>query len=62
MYTRVAEEWLRDQPGLRPLQREFLDEALAFYQAFARVQDEDPERIEQAMALRRVGDINERAE
>ena len=60
MYTRVAEEWLFDQPGLQPLQREFLQEALAFYQAFAGQQGEDPEaRIEQARALRRVGEIND---
>ena len=60
MYTRVAEEWLGDQPGLRPLQREFLQEALAFYQEFARQQGEDPEaQIEQAVALRRVGDIED---
>jgi serine/threonine protein kinase/tetratricopeptide (TPR) repeat protein len=60
MYTRVAEKWLVDQPGLRPLQREFLQEALAFYQEFARQQGEDPDaRIEQAVALRRVGDIQD---
>ncbi len=60
MYTRVAEKWLVDQPGLRPLQREFLEEALAFYQEFARVQGEDHGvRIEQAVALRRVGDIQD---
>ena len=60
MYTRVAEEWLVDQPGLRPLQREFLEEALAFYQEFAGQQGANPEaRIEQAVALRRVGDIED---
>jgi eukaryotic-like serine/threonine-protein kinase len=60
MYTRVAEKWLFDQPGLTPLQREFLQEALAFYQEFARQQSEDPEaQIEAAVALRRVGDIDE---
>ncbi len=60
MYTRVAERWLVDQPGLRPIQREFLQEALAFYQEFARQQGEEIEaRIEQAIALRRVGDIED---
>jgi eukaryotic-like serine/threonine-protein kinase len=60
MYTQVAEKWLVDQPGLRPLQREFLEDALAFYQEFAREHARDPEaRIEQALALRRVGDIEE---
>ena len=60
MYTQVAEKWLVDQPGLRPLQREFLQEALAFYQEFAGQQGEDPEaQIEQAVALRRVGEIED---
>ncbi len=60
MYTRVAEKWLVEQPGLRPLQREFLQEALAFYREFAGQSGEDPEaRIEQAVALRRVGDIED---
>ena len=58
MYTRVAEKWLRDQPGLRPLQREFLQEALAFYQEFARQRGDDPDCADRAgHALRRVGDI-----
>jgi eukaryotic-like serine/threonine-protein kinase len=60
MYTRVAEEWLIDQPGLRLLQREFLQEALAFYQEFAGQQAEDPDvQIERAVALRRVGEIQD---
>jgi tetratricopeptide (TPR) repeat protein/predicted Ser/Thr protein kinase len=60
MYTRVAEKWLVDQPGLRPLQREFLEDALAFYQEFAGQEDRDPEaRIDQAAALRRVADIED---
>ncbi len=59
MYTRVAEKWLVDQPGLQPLQREFLQEALGFYQEFARQRSEDPDaQIEQAVALVRVGDID----
>jgi serine/threonine protein kinase/Tfp pilus assembly protein PilF len=32
MYTRVASEWLGRQPHLQPLQREFLEKALAYYQ------------------------------
>ena len=31
MYSRVAEEWLDDQPHLTELQREFLEKAAAFY-------------------------------
>jgi tetratricopeptide (TPR) repeat protein len=32
MYTRVAEEWLGSHPRLQPLQREFLEKALEYYQ------------------------------
>lgn len=35
MYTRVAEEWLGPQPRLQPLQREFLEKALEYYQGAA---------------------------
>jgi hypothetical protein len=31
MYTKVAEKWLSSAPGLQPLQREFLEKALGFY-------------------------------
>jgi tetratricopeptide (TPR) repeat protein len=58
MYTRVAQEWLADKPRLRPLQREFLEEALAFYQEFAREGGEDPDaQLDRAATLRRVGDL-----
>jgi len=60
MYTRIAEEWLVNQPGLQPLQREFLEEALAFYQEFARGHGGDPEVLhETALALRRVAEIQD---
>jgi serine/threonine-protein kinase len=36
MYTKVAEEWLADEPQKDPLQKEFLEKALAFYQRQAR--------------------------
>jgi tetratricopeptide (TPR) repeat protein len=42
MYTRVAEKWLQDEPGLEPLQREFLEEALGFYRAFSQDTGDDP--------------------
>jgi tetratricopeptide (TPR) repeat protein len=32
MYTQVAEQWLGPQPRLQPLQRTFLEKALAYYQ------------------------------
>ncbi|HEX8203379.1 MAG TPA: serine/threonine-protein kinase, partial [Isosphaeraceae bacterium] len=42
MFTRVAEEWLGQQAQLEPLQRDFLLEALSFYQQFAREEGRDP--------------------
>jgi tetratricopeptide (TPR) repeat protein len=32
MYTGVAEQWLKQQPRLQPVQRHFLEQALRFYQ------------------------------
>ncbi len=58
MYTEVAEKWLAQQPQLEPLQREFLEQALRFYQAFAEEPGADPElRLAAADAYRRVGAI-----
>src|SRR5262249_27221244 len=36
MFTDVAEKWLSQQPGLEPMQRQFLEEALRFYEEFAK--------------------------
>jgi tetratricopeptide (TPR) repeat protein len=59
MYTRVANKWLADQPKLTEVQREFLEEALTFYQGFARQQGRDPDvRREAAAAYDRVGSIH----
>jgi serine/threonine protein kinase len=61
MYTQVAEQWLAQQPRLEPLQREFLEEALRFYQAFAEDPGADPElRLEAAKAYRRTCDIHDK--
>jgi serine/threonine protein kinase/Flp pilus assembly protein TadD len=58
MYTQVAERWLGEQPHLEPLQREFLEEALHFYQGFAEEHGTDPElRLEAGNAYSRVGAI-----
>jgi len=58
MYTRVAEDWLANQPRLEPLQSEFLIQALRFYEEFARDEGNNPVvRRETALALRRVGAI-----
>ena len=58
MFTQVADKWLAHRPSLEPLQREFLEEALHFYQEFAEEQDTNPEvRLETAHAYLRVGYI-----
>jgi tetratricopeptide (TPR) repeat protein len=58
MYTQVAQKWLSLGGGLTPIQREFLEKALAFYEEFAREQADDPEaQAEAARAASRVGEI-----
>ena len=60
MYTQVAEKWLAQQPKLTPLQREFLEKALAFYQQFAAERDTDPRaRLDAVLARNRVAAIHE---
>jgi tetratricopeptide (TPR) repeat protein/tRNA A-37 threonylcarbamoyl transferase component Bud32 len=57
MYTGVAEDWLEDY--LDPLQHDFLERALAYYQKFAGpMAGQAPVRRETALALLRVGDIH----
>jgi serine/threonine-protein kinase len=59
MYTRVAEEWLADEPHKDPLQQEFLEKALALYEDFARESRDDPAvRRETALAHFRLGQIH----
>jgi serine/threonine protein kinase len=61
MYTEVAEKWLASQPYLKPLQRDFLLKALAFYEDLSRTLGGDPSvRLETAKAYRRVGEIERR--
>src|SRR5262249_17047502 len=51
-------KWLSREGGLTPLQREFLEKALAFYEEFAREKVDDPKaRAEAARAATRVGEI-----
>jgi serine/threonine protein kinase/Flp pilus assembly protein TadD len=58
MYTEVAEKWLANEPGSEKLQREFLEEALRFYQELAGETGEDPAvRRDLANAHRRMGEI-----
>src|SRR5262249_36582025 len=67
MFTEVATEWLNDEPQLSDLQRNFLEEALHFYQELSQEEgDEFALRQETARAYHHVGDIlaklNRRAE
>jgi tetratricopeptide (TPR) repeat protein len=58
MYTEVAEKWLEQKPRLQPLQRQFLEKALRYYQRFAQEPGTSPqERLATAEAYRRVADI-----
>jgi serine/threonine protein kinase len=61
MYTQVAEKWLAHQPQMEPVQREFLEKALAFYTDFAKETSNDPSvRFETARAYRRIAEIQHR--
>jgi tetratricopeptide (TPR) repeat protein len=58
MYTQVAEKWLADQPRMDPLQRQFLEKALDYYERFAQESSTDPAvRREKGQAYHRMGDI-----
>jgi tetratricopeptide (TPR) repeat protein len=58
MFTQVAEKWLVNQPRLEPVQREFLEKALRFYEEFSSQKDTDPSaQLLVADAWRRAGAI-----
>jgi serine/threonine-protein kinase len=57
-FTRVSEEQLLGQPGLLPLRRQLLNEALSYYEGFLAERSTDPTlRRAVADARGRVGDI-----
>ena len=57
MYTKVAENWLEDR--LDPLQKEFLEKTLGYYETFTRqAADEPAVRLEHGKAYQRMGDIH----
>jgi serine/threonine protein kinase len=63
MYSQFAEKWLRDQPTLTTVQRDFLEKALAFYERFVNDSASDPRTRQDAVeALYRVGVIRLRLE
>jgi eukaryotic-like serine/threonine-protein kinase len=58
MYMLVAQDWLDKQAKLQPLQRDFLQKALAYYQEFASEKDAGPSiRTSAAWAQYRLGEI-----
>ena len=58
MFTQVAEKWLADQPKLEPIQRDFLEKALHYYEELLRQNDPDRSaRNSLVDAWARVGDI-----
>jgi serine/threonine protein kinase len=58
MYTEVAERWLARQPRLQPIQREFLEKALRYFQELTETDDTSPEaRLELGRSYLRVGGI-----
>jgi serine/threonine protein kinase len=57
IYLRIAEKQLPRHPGQEQEDREFLQEALRFYEAFAQVNNEPTLRLEQGQAYIRIGEI-----
>jgi tetratricopeptide (TPR) repeat protein len=58
MFTQVAEKWLGRNAHLEPVQRQFLQEAVRFYEDFAKERSSDPKvRLEKGNAFRRMGGI-----
>jgi serine/threonine protein kinase len=58
MYTQFAKKWLAQQPQMEPVEREFLNKALAFYERLAAESNSDPQvRFETAQAYARVAEI-----
>src|SRR5262249_29209374 len=60
MLTRVSEEQLFRVPGMEPVRRKILDDALTFYQSFLKEKGDDAEvQRSTAQAYWRVGDIQQ---
>jgi tetratricopeptide (TPR) repeat protein len=58
MYLEVADKWISRQPQMGELQKQFLQEVLAYYRDFAEENGEDEEaRFDKAEALLRVGQL-----
>lgn len=58
-FTRVSEHRLLDEPGLQPLRKELLEDALKYYQQFLARRGHDPKlRLAVAQTYIRIGHIN----
>jgi serine/threonine-protein kinase len=59
-FTRVADDTLLNQPGMQPLRKDLLEQALAYYQRFLAERSDDPSvQDELARCYFRVGRITE---
>lgn len=59
MYSEVAEKWLEDR--IDPLQKTFLDKALAYYENFTSEEGREPSVVlERGRAYQRLGDIQKK--
>jgi serine/threonine-protein kinase len=62
-YTQVSEETLLNQPGMQPLRRNLLTQALEYYEEFLSQRGDDPRlQAEVALAHFRVGEIRREME
>ncbi|MEX0819383.1 MAG: serine/threonine-protein kinase [Pirellulaceae bacterium] len=62
-FTRVSEDVLLDEPGMQPLRKDLLQEALTFYQGFLLREAADPSlQDEIALTYYRIGRITEATE
>src|SRR5262249_56348383 len=58
MFTQVAEKWLAHQTGVEPLQRQFLEDALGFYEKLIDDRATTPdELLEAGNAYQRMGQV-----
>ena len=63
MYTKVADQWLIDQPEVQDLRREFLEDALQFYERIAAQRPRDERsRHELSVALHRMANMSNNLE
>jgi tRNA A-37 threonylcarbamoyl transferase component Bud32 len=63
MYTKVADQWLIEQPEVQDLRREFLEDALRFYERIAAQRPRDERsRHDLSVALHRMANMSDNLE